>query len=205
MTSSFVRDYRPPPLVPITEEGHPLSKCLLELEAEKHKHGWPSTGSPLARPQFFILYQDLLSVRANPQPLPEEAYQLERPHHMLKAMIHIFSTDPLAQLAVRELLSPRFLGVAVLVEAWMLMADLNDSRKVEEFERVSEARQVHTHPDRREVRMVNAVTIDGRACAVNRMRGHGDRVEVLPAVLDGVLAYALHELVLTMRRVASQS
>lgn len=65
-------------------------------------------------------------------------------------------------------------GVALLSEGWALdlSAVADDPDKTAEYYRANDARRVHAHPDRIEVRSFLAVDADLRHVFISRMRGH---------------------------------
>lgn len=84
----------------------------------------------------------------------------------------------------------RVVGAIILTEAWRVHADPEHAAELKEQ---AAARQLHQHPDRRECRVVQAVTLDGDQLMMSYDRGTDpDAVEPITNGVDGRMFEALN-------------
>jgi hypothetical protein len=159
------------PDIPTTLPDQERAACLLQtcedLATEFTLYGWDQP------PTFGFLYErkrrisdTIMTAEMEFSPIPgfTFAWKMLNQRYPDKARMHwaiCTAADEMRQFVDRFPPAENLVAVALVHEAWMLVPDADDEKAFEEMERASQSRTIHEHPDRVEVRGVNAVDLDG--------------------------------------------
>lgn len=171
----------------------PEEQLVQEIEAQLEGQGWDQ------RPTYLALGRNRSGLAASTLPMPEICYedpsgalpryvdwlrgaqlnvtpeQLEELEAGSGGLIGSYNDPNEKSLAerrqfLRKLLPEDFFGVGLFGEGWTLVAH-KDSPKTEEYAEASHRREIHQHPDRKEMRFGVFVLTDGRILHITRIRG----------------------------------
>lgn len=167
--------------MPVGEPSTPLRLVALEVEAHAARAGWDQP------PRLYALVPTAELARREPALAPELAAQLEtQPDAFTPVEQDGLATDrPLEDLLAEITWPDTVAGCAAVIERVMLPPDAEDDLPHDDEELMA---FVAGHPDRREVRLVAAVTRDGaRHSAVRAREPHDAPLLEGPDLVPGLL------------------
>lgn len=142
-------------------------RLLRKIELEHHHRGWVPDGEH--EPPIYSIHRTGDELSSMQMPVPSEIWQLvDRVGHALRALATVFGMLPPV---------PGVIGIAIMTEGFSVTLDEKDPEKTAERLRASREHRIHSHPDRREIRIVQAV-VNGQVLAVSRVRGEAAREHV---------------------------
>lgn len=169
----------------MVDESEALTYMVTRVESDLHEEGWDQSGRV-----FVVSIHEGLGLQIE-EHSPFNNTIGQNPPEVLRVVVEALSGDtPTAQegrLALGKVLPENFYGLLLVVEAWGVHEPTDkDSHEWREVQNARQARELHKHPDRRELRMALFSSIDGRLVHTARYRD----MEPVPAreesgVLDG--------------------
>lgn len=150
-------------------------EVLYDLERQVRAFGWDQP------PIFGLLYEKsrreldvvTLALEMEFQALPAftEAWKRLNRQYGQNARMHWAICGVADELRAYPALAPdNLVAVVLLHEAWIVLPKDDSPESLEELERVAGERKLHEHPNRQEIRGINAVDVAGVRYAVMRPR-----------------------------------